>query len=103
MKSCEILASTGEGGLEKHTIDLCNGMAESGHEVHVIASEYFKDRFCEAVKVHPINMQRSRYNIVLLYQLLTLLQGFRLRLTEAYLCVAIELGLIVFIVWPIQS
>ena len=77
MKICEILASTGEGGLEKHTIDLCNGMAELGHDVHVIASDYFKDRFCEAVKVYPVNMQRSRHNIVLLYQLFTLLQGIR--------------------------
>ena len=77
MKICEILASTGEGGLEKHTIDLCNGMAELGHDVHVIAAEYFKDRFSNAVDVHPINMQRSRYNIALLYQLLTLLRQIR--------------------------
>lgn len=74
MKICEILASTGEGGLEKHMLDLCNTMASQGHEVHVVVDPYFAQRFAPGVYVHCLNMQRSRNNPVLLWQLLQLLK-----------------------------
>ncbi|GAA6153446.1 glycosyltransferase [Pseudoteredinibacter isoporae] len=73
MRICEILASTGEGGLEKHMLDLCNTMASLGHDVHVIVDPYFADRFEPAVQVHSLNMGRSRNNPVLLWQLYRLI------------------------------
>lgn len=73
MKICEILASTGEGGLEKHMLDLCNMMAKLGHGVQVIVDPYFAERFAPEVTVHCLDMQRSRNNPVLLWQLLQLL------------------------------
>lgn len=75
MKICEILASQGEGGLEKHMLDLCNSMAEQGHEVHVVVSPYFAERFVPAVIVHSIDMNRSRNNVVLLWQLFGILKN----------------------------
>lgn len=74
MRICEILASTGEGGLEKHMLDLCNTMAGMGHDVQVIVDPYFADRFDSAVRVHSLNMGRSRNNPVLLWQLYHLIK-----------------------------
>jgi len=74
MRICEILASNGEGGLEKHVIDLCNGIAEMGHEVHVIVSAYFKDRFSPTVEVHLLDVCRSRHNPFLWFQLWNILR-----------------------------
>ncbi|MBB6522403.1 glycosyltransferase [Pseudoteredinibacter isoporae] len=75
MRICEILASTGEGGLEKHMLDLCNTMAGLGHDVHVIVDPYFASRFDSAVQVHSLNMGRSRNNPMLLWQLHKLIKS----------------------------
>jgi len=77
MRICEILASTGEGGLEKHMLDLCNKMAAMGNEVHVIVDPYFAERFDAAVNVHCLNMQRSRNNPLLIWQLLKLIKAIK--------------------------
>lgn len=73
MKICEILASQGEGGLEKHMLDLCNQLAEMGQEVHVIVDPYFAERFAPGVVVHCLNMKRSRNNPFLLWQLYSII------------------------------
>lgn len=69
MKICEIVASYGDGGLENHFVELCNGLAEKGHEVHVIIPLAFIDRFSDAIIVHRLPLHLSRRNIILLWQL----------------------------------
>ena len=69
MKICEIVASVGEGGLESHVVELCNGLANKGHEVHVIIPPAFSKQFNTKVMTHVIPLHLSRWNIVLLWQL----------------------------------
>jgi len=69
MKICEIVASLGEGGLESHVVELCNGLADKGHEVHVIIPPAFTKQFSVKVTTHIIPLHLSRWNVVLLWQL----------------------------------
>lgn len=69
MKICEIVASLGEGGLESHFVELCNGMADKGHEVHAIIPPGFSKQFNAEVNIHVIPLQLSRWNVVLLWRL----------------------------------
>ncbi|MBE0440425.1 MAG: glycosyltransferase [Gammaproteobacteria bacterium] len=69
MKICEIVASHGEGGLENHFVELCNGLAARGHEVHAIIPLAFTNLFSDGVIVHKLSFHLSRRNIVLLWHL----------------------------------
>ncbi|MDF1588100.1 MAG: glycosyltransferase [Gammaproteobacteria bacterium] len=69
MKICEIIASQGKGGLENHFVDLCNGLASRGHEVHVIASPLFSGHFDSSITIHKIPLHWSRRNPLLLFRL----------------------------------
>ncbi len=69
MVICEVMASYEEGGLENHFIALCNGLAELGHEVHVIVDKRFRDRFTSAVTVHATDFTRVRIHPLLLIDL----------------------------------
>lgn len=69
MRICELMASYEEGGLENHFIDLCNGLADQGHDVHAIVDPRFSQRFSAAVQVHPCDFGRMRLNPLLLWQL----------------------------------
>ena len=68
MKICEIVASYGEGGLENHFIELCNGLAAEGHEVHaVIPNEFIKPFDCKVI-IHKVPFHLSRKNVILLWR-----------------------------------
>jgi glycosyltransferase involved in cell wall biosynthesis len=69
MKICEIVASLGEGGLESHVVELCNGLADKGHEVHVIIPPAFTKQFSAKVTTHIIPLHLSRWNVMLLWRL----------------------------------
>jgi len=74
MKICEIVASYGDGGLENHFVELCNGLAAKGHEVHVIIPLAFIDRFSEGIIVHRLPLHLSRRNLGLLWKLLRIIK-----------------------------
>lgn len=69
MKICQILASAGAGGLEKHTQELCNELAKT-QDVTLIAPAEMQQYISENVQFIPLNFNRSRYNPFLLWDLL---------------------------------
>ncbi len=74
MKIIQIMAGTGNGGLENHFIDLSNGLAELGVEVVAIAHEKYASRISSQVKYIPLDLSKSRYNLSTLLKLATILR-----------------------------
>ncbi|QOW50613.1 glycosyltransferase [Acinetobacter sp. YH12138] len=75
MKIVQVMASSaGMGGLEQHTIKLCNALAEH-HEVHLIAHASYRDYLHVGIKLHNIDLSRSRFNPLLHYQLFQLIKS----------------------------
>lgn len=50
-----------QGGLERHTLDLCGELAQR-HEVHLIADPGFAEQVPEGVHFHPLDFRQSRWN-----------------------------------------
>ena len=84
MKICEIVASYGDGGLENHFVELCNGLAANGHEVHVIIPLAFIDRFSDDIIVHRLPLHLSRRNLILLWKLYNAIQNIQPNLIHAH-------------------
>ncbi|WP_293265533.1 glycosyltransferase [Neptunomonas sp.] len=72
---CEVMASYEEGGLENHFIELCNGLAARGHQVHVVVDVRFRSRFEPQVKVHTTQFSRFRYHPLLLWDLVRIINA----------------------------
>ena len=68
MRICIIMAGYGDGGLENHFVELSNGLAKN-NDVHVIAHPEMTNRLDKAVTVHPLDLQLSRNNPVILFKL----------------------------------
>jgi len=66
---CQIIASHGNGGLEKHVRDLSQCLVEQGHRVLVIGGARFTKTLPNDVEYVNLNMQLSRHNPWLLFQL----------------------------------
>lgn len=69
MRICQILCGAGNGGLERHCIDLCNGLNERGHQVVLIARPEFSNRLAPGVEHMPLNLNGWRSNPILLMKL----------------------------------
>lgn len=69
MRICQVLASRGDGGLEKHTLELCSELAKKGHTVSLIADPVFQERIPDGVLFLPVSMKRWRNNPLFLYAL----------------------------------
>lgn len=63
-----VMASDEEGGLEKHVIELANGLVEF-HTVSLVAHQKFEAQVSSQVNFIPFNMSGSRYNPWIKYQL----------------------------------
>lgn len=61
MKICQVLASVGQGGLERHFIELCSELS-GDHEVHAVAHESVLKSLPDDVIKHPLDMGGWRYN-----------------------------------------
>jgi glycosyltransferase involved in cell wall biosynthesis len=83
MKICQVLASTGEGGLEKHVRELSEGLAVLGHDVTVICSDEYATTLPSNVAHITINLKRSRWNPFLRLDLLKALQQSRCEIIHA--------------------
>ena len=70
MKIVQIMATSGGGvgGLEQHTFNLTNTLAQT-HEVHLIALAQYADYLSPEVYFHGFNFSRSRLNPLLWWQL----------------------------------
>jgi len=65
MKICQVICSRGSGGLEKHFVDLCNGLSEH-NQVIAIGHVSFAGQFVDAVTFEPLDLTRGRYNLLAL-------------------------------------
>jgi glycosyltransferase involved in cell wall biosynthesis len=74
VRVCEFLASSGEGGLENHFVDLVDGLSKL-HEVHVIGDESFRPKLPESVTFHSFNISRSRFNFFSLVRFVFLIRS----------------------------
>lgn len=71
---CQIVASRGNGGLEKHVRDLSSCLVKKGHRVFVIGSTEFIKTLSPGVESVSVNMNLSRHNPWLLYQIYLILR-----------------------------
>jgi glycosyltransferase involved in cell wall biosynthesis len=69
MRICQLVASSGAGGLEKHVQELCNELAKT-EDVTLVAPADMQQYLSDAVQFIPMNFKRSRYNPLLLWDLL---------------------------------
>ena len=77
MRICQVIASYGEGGLEKHVRELTQQMLAAGHEVTVLADKRFLTGLpSQAVQV-PVHFNWSRHNPLLWLELLIQLRACR--------------------------
>lgn len=74
MRICQILCGTGYAGLERHTVELVNGLAARGHEVTLAAHAEFAQRLDAGVSHVPLDLTGWRANPVLLLRLLRALR-----------------------------
>lgn len=68
MKICQIVSSIGWGGLERHFVDLVNGLARE-HEVYVLAPAGYADRFAANVHYIVMPLEGYRNNPLLIWSL----------------------------------
>ena len=73
MRICQVLASSGSGGLEKHVRELCNELSKT-EDVTLIAPIDMRQQLSDAVQFIPMNFKRSRYNPFLLWDLFSVLR-----------------------------
>ena len=77
MKIAQIMASDGDGGLEKHFIDLCNGLAALGDEVYALCLPKYHGALSDRVQCISIDLTGSRHNPITAIKLLKSIQRIR--------------------------
>jgi glycosyltransferase involved in cell wall biosynthesis len=75
MRICMVTHSWGDGGLEKHVIELCNALCER-HEVALIAHPSMAERLDPRVHFMPVDFTRSRLSPGLIRDLLRALRSW---------------------------
>ncbi len=74
MNICIVMAGDEEGGLEKHVVELANGLVLSGHHVTLIAHQKYKGRV-QGVDFNALDLSRSRRNPIVLWQLYKMIKS----------------------------
>ena len=82
MKICQVIASRGWGGLERHFTDLCNRLADH-HEVIAIADPEFKKKLSARIHFEPMDFSGWRYHPATLFKLYRLLRAHRPQIVHA--------------------
>ena len=77
MRICQVLASYGNGGLEKHVRELCIQLMSMGHEVTVLAPPEFLKTLDPKIQRYAIPAQLSRHDPRLLLAVLRLVRHSR--------------------------
>lgn len=91
MKIVQILATSGGiGGLEQHTFNLVNELSLT-NEVHIIAHPCYANKFNSNVVFHALDFARSRWNIILLWQITQLINAIQPQIVHAQAGKASEL------------
>lgn len=84
MKIALVMAGDEEGGLEKHVVDLANGLAARGLEVSVVAHAKYASRFAAAVRFLAVDLAASRRSPVALWRLWRALRRCGAQLVHAH-------------------
>ena len=74
MKVMQVMGGDEEGGLEKHVVELTNGLSAAGDDMLIVAHPKYEDRVASSVIFVPLDLTRSRRNPVMLWQLLQLIK-----------------------------
>ena len=77
MRICQVIASFGEGGLEKHVRELTQQMLASGHDVTVLGDKRFLATLPGHVVRVPVRFHLSRHHPLLWLELLIKLRACR--------------------------
>lgn len=64
-----VMAGDEEGGLEKHVVELSNGLADRGYIVTVIAHAKYEQRLSKDIQFLAVDLSQSRRNPLVLWQL----------------------------------
>ena len=83
MKICQVLGSRGFAGLERHVVELCNHLADRGHEVILVADQEFSRYLDARVRLEPLDLSGWRYNPVTLVLLLRALRRIKADIVHA--------------------
>lgn len=83
MRICQVIASHGDGGLEKHVRELTQQMLESGHEVTVLGDRRFLATLPDRAVPVPVRFGLSRHNPLLLLELFIKLRSCRCDVVHA--------------------
>lgn len=84
LRICLLFLGYGEGGLEKHVIDLANGLADHGHEVLLVCDPRMSGRVVPGVRVVEVDSDHSRKNPVLLYRVYKAVANFSPQVLHAH-------------------
>ena len=82
MKICQVLASRGWGGLERHFTDLCNQLVDR-HEVIAVAHPDFKSKLSAQVLLEPVDFGAWRYHPTALFKLYRVLRKHQPQVVHA--------------------
>lgn len=77
MRICQVIASHGEGGLEKHVRELTQQILAAGHEAIVFGDRRFLVTLPEQAQQVPVHFSLSRRNPLLLLELFIKLRACR--------------------------
>lgn len=77
MRICQVIASYGEGGLEKHVRELAQQMVVAGHEVTVLGDRRFLATLPRQALRVPVHFSLNRHNPLLLLELFIKLRACR--------------------------
>lgn len=80
---CQIVASRGNGGLEKHVRELSSCLVEKGHRVLVVGDRQFINTLPNSIEHKMLNMRMSRYNPCLLFQLFIIFRRYKFDIIHA--------------------
>lgn len=64
-----VMAGDEEGGLEKHVVELCNGLAARGYAVTMVAHAKYQARLSSGIVFLAVDLSQSRRNPLVLWQL----------------------------------
>lgn len=84
MKIALVMAGDEEGGLEKHVVELANGLAGRGHEISVVAHDKYGGRFDLGINFCPVNLARGRRNVIALWELWVALRASGAAIVHAH-------------------
>ena len=83
MRICQVTASWGDGGLEKHILELILGLRADGHEVSVIGHPDWAAKLPPDVRLFPADFEQARFSVPLLRSLLRVFRAQRFDVVHA--------------------